>query len=92
MSLNWAPTRRIRLRQLCLQDGMIVYTAFFPNILHSPGFLLNLFLSCGARGIAAEQVAGVTGEVDPFSISRSAWSNSFWERRGKLRRRACRNI
>ena len=55
------------------RDGMIVYTAFFPNILHSPGFLLNLFLSCGARGMAMNRVlAGVTGEVDPFSISRSA--------------------
>ena len=55
------------------KDGVLVYTAFFPNILYSPGLLLNLLFSCGARGIAMNrELAGVRVEANPFHLSRNA--------------------
>lgn len=54
-------------------DGMIVHAAFYPNTLYSPGLLLNLLLSCGARGMAMNrELAGVKGGENPFLLSRSA--------------------
>ncbi|MBP6333698.1 MAG: hypothetical protein KA342_09630, partial [Aminivibrio sp.] len=54
-------------------DGMIVHAAFYPNTLYSPGLLLNLLLSCGARGMAMNrELAGVRGGENPFLLSRSA--------------------
>ena len=54
------------------RDGVLVYTAFYPNILYSPGLLLNLLLSCGARGMAMNrELAGVRVEGNPFHLSRS---------------------
>ena len=56
LSLNWLslgsnPTG-YGFGSYVYRDGMIVYVAFIPNILYSPGLLLNLFLSCGVRGMA----------------------------------------
>ena len=54
------------------RDGMIVYVAFIPNILYSSGLLLNLFLSCGARGMAMNrELAGVKRGGTPIRLSRS---------------------
>ncbi len=52
---------------------MIVHAAFYPNILYSPGLLLNLLLSCGARGMAMNRSSpGSRGAKKPLPPLQSA--------------------
>lgn len=55
------------------REGNIHFTSFFPNAMYKPGFLLNLYYSCGMRAKKMSlQVTGCDWTEKSFNPRRSA--------------------